>query len=86
MATAVFPKDTAGIAIDAFARRPLWAMGLEYLHGTGHGVGAHMCVHEGALPCPRCCTEIVCRSHCHHVQSFGFDGTGATESEHGGEQ
>lgn len=47
MATAIFPEDTPGIAIDAFARRPLWALGLQYLHGTGHGVGAYMCVHEG---------------------------------------
>ena len=47
LATSIFPQNTPGGAIDAFARRPLWALGLQYLHGTGHGVGAYMCVHEG---------------------------------------
>jgi Xaa-Pro aminopeptidase len=36
----VFPTDTPGMAIDAMARAPLWREGLDYLHGTGHGVGA----------------------------------------------
>lgn len=44
---AVFPEQTPGIALDAFARRPLWGMGLNYRHGTGHGVGAALNVHEG---------------------------------------
>jgi len=47
LATAVFPPSTPGIAIDALARMPLWAMGLNYRHGTGHGVGAALNVHEG---------------------------------------
>ena len=44
---AVFPTGTPGLALDAFARAPLWAMGLNYRHGTGHGVGAALNVHEG---------------------------------------
>jgi Xaa-Pro aminopeptidase len=42
-----FPKDTRGVDIDAFARRALWAAGLDYGHGTGHGVGSFLSVHEG---------------------------------------
>eukprot|EP00210_Caulerpa_lentillifera_P005501 g5261.t1 len=49
LATARFPTDTPGVALDALARRPLWSMGLDYRHGTGHGVGAHMCCHEGPI-------------------------------------
>jgi Xaa-Pro aminopeptidase len=45
--TAVFPKGTTGHILDAFARRPLWAAGLDYKHGTGHGVGCFLNVHEG---------------------------------------
>lgn len=40
--TAVFPKGTSGFAIDAFARQFLWKEGLDYLHGTGHGVGSFL--------------------------------------------
>ena len=47
IATAVFPTGVAGAQIDAFARRSLWAAGLDYDHGTGHGVGAYLSVHEG---------------------------------------
>ncbi|KAJ7154608.1 peptidase M24, structural domain-containing protein [Mycena filopes] len=49
--TAVFPEGTTGmtfvIACDAFARRALWQDGLDYRHGTGHGVGHYLNVHEG---------------------------------------
>ncbi|CAM9446908.1 unnamed protein product, partial [Phaeothamnion confervicola] len=44
---AVFPEGTSGALIDSFARRALWAAGLDYPHGTGHGVGAALNVHEG---------------------------------------
>lgn len=44
---AVFPAGTTGFMLDALARAPLWSMGLEYRHGTGHGVGASLNVHEG---------------------------------------
>jgi len=47
LAEAVFPEGTAGSQLDALARRPLWAAGLDYDHGTGHGVGSRLCVHEG---------------------------------------
>ncbi len=47
LATAVFPKGTAGSQLDALARYPLWQAGLDYDHGTGHGIGAALCVHEG---------------------------------------
>jgi Xaa-Pro aminopeptidase len=40
--TAVFPKGTSGFALDAFARQFLWKEGLDYLHGTGHGVGSYL--------------------------------------------
>lgn len=42
-----FPEGTTGAALDAFARRPLWEAGLDYGHGTGHGVGSYLSVHEG---------------------------------------
>ncbi|KAJ1979820.1 hypothetical protein H4R35_001359 [Dimargaris xerosporica] len=44
---AVFPKGTSGYLLDPLARRPLWAVGLDYRHGTGHGVGSFLNVHEG---------------------------------------
>jgi len=47
LATAVFPKGTRGSQLDSFARRPLWEAGLDYAHGTGHGVGSFLAVHEG---------------------------------------
>ena len=47
VATAVFPAGTCGGQIDSFARRPLWEAGLDFAHGTGHGVGAYLSVHEG---------------------------------------
>jgi Xaa-Pro aminopeptidase len=47
LATARFPKGTTGAQLDAFARRALWARGLDYDHGTGHGVGSYLGVHEG---------------------------------------
>ncbi len=47
LATAIFPDGTRGSQIDAFARQHLWAAGLDYAHGTGHGVGSFLAVHEG---------------------------------------
>ncbi|KAM3704873.1 hypothetical protein ACJW30_03G039600 [Castanea mollissima] len=44
---AVFPESTPGFVLDAFARSFLWKIGLDYRHGTGHGVGAALNVHEG---------------------------------------
>jgi Xaa-Pro aminopeptidase len=42
-----FPKGTRGVDIDAFARIALWKAGVDYAHGTGHGVGSYLSVHEG---------------------------------------
>jgi Xaa-Pro aminopeptidase len=47
IARAVFPEGTSGAQIDSFARAPLWAAGLDFDHGTGHGVGSYLSVHEG---------------------------------------
>jgi len=44
---AVFPKGTAGSQLDVLARLPLWELGLDYRHGTGHGIGYCLAVHEG---------------------------------------
>jgi Xaa-Pro aminopeptidase len=46
---AVFPKGTSGFALDTMARQFLWAEGLDYRHGTGHGVGSFLNVHEGPI-------------------------------------
>ena len=42
-----FPNKTLGIQIDVIARHNLWNLGLDYNHGTGHGVGNFLLVHEG---------------------------------------
>ena len=45
--SAIFPKNTTGIQLDTLARMNLWKVGLDYRHGTGHGVGHFLNVHEG---------------------------------------
>jgi Xaa-Pro aminopeptidase len=47
IARAVFPDGTTGAQLDSFARQYLWAAGLDFEHGTGHGVGSYSSVHEG---------------------------------------
>ncbi len=47
LALAVFPSGTAGCQLDTFARQHLWSAGVDYAHGTGHGVGSFLSVHEG---------------------------------------
>jgi Xaa-Pro aminopeptidase len=47
IARAVFPEGTTGAQLDSFARQFLWAQGLDFDHGTGHGVGSYLSVHEG---------------------------------------
>jgi Xaa-Pro aminopeptidase len=47
LSTVKFPKGTKGVQLDAIARLPLWMEGKDYNHGTGHGVGSFMNVHEG---------------------------------------
>lgn len=47
LASAVFPRGTTGHQLDALARMPLWKAGRNFGHGTGHGIGYYLCVHEG---------------------------------------
>jgi Xaa-Pro aminopeptidase len=47
IATAIFPENTSGAQLDTLARLPLWQAGLDFDHGTGHGVGSYLSVHEG---------------------------------------
>ena len=47
IATAVFPENTSGAQLDPLARTALWEAGLDFDHGTGHGVGSYLSVHEG---------------------------------------
>jgi Xaa-Pro aminopeptidase len=47
LATAVFPAGTSGVQLDILARKHLWQKGIDYRHGTGHGVGFCLNVHEG---------------------------------------
>jgi Xaa-Pro aminopeptidase len=49
IATLVFPDGVPGVRLDAFARAALWQAGLDYDHGTGHGVGSYLSVHEGPI-------------------------------------
>jgi len=47
IATAIFPENTTGAQLDTLARVSLWQAGLDFDHGTGHGVGSYLSVHEG---------------------------------------
>lgn len=47
LSAARFPVGTTGAQLDALARAPIWDLGLDYAHGTGHGVGSFLSVHEG---------------------------------------
>ena len=49
LAKMIFPAGTRGSALDTLARGPLWEAGLQFSHGTGHGVGCWLNVHEGPL-------------------------------------
>jgi Xaa-Pro aminopeptidase len=53
IATLVFPRGVGGAHLDSFARRALWQVGLDYDHGTGHGVGSYLSVHEGPVSLSR---------------------------------
>jgi Xaa-Pro aminopeptidase len=58
LARTVFPHGVAGAHLDAVARRPLWALGLDYDHGTGHGVGNYLSVHEGPVSLSRAARNV----------------------------
>ena len=49
----MFPQGVGGAHLDSFARRALWQVGLDYDHGTGHGVGSYLSVHEGPVSLSR---------------------------------
>lgn len=49
----------AGHRIECIARAPLWSVGLDYRHGTGHGVGSFLCVHEGEFPARQCSPSLL---------------------------
>ena len=53
IATLVFPQGLTGAHLDGFARGALWRVGLDYDHGTGHGVGSYLSVHEGPVSLSR---------------------------------
>jgi Xaa-Pro aminopeptidase len=53
IATLRFPEGVGGSHLDAFARQALWSVGLDFDHGTGHGVGAYLSVHEGPMSLSR---------------------------------
>jgi len=49
LGTTVFPSKIKGNCLDSFARQYLWEVGLDYGHGTGHGIGSYLNVHEGPM-------------------------------------
>jgi Xaa-Pro aminopeptidase len=49
LACARFPAGTTGLQIDGIARAPLWKAGIDFDHGTGHGIGSYLAVHEGPI-------------------------------------
>ncbi len=59
IAAARFPKGTRGGDLDPFARRALWQHGLDYDHGTGHGIGSYLSVHEGPQSISRAATAVL---------------------------
>ncbi|MFC0384784.1 aminopeptidase P family protein [Muricoccus vinaceus] len=61
LAATRFPAGVAGPHLDAIARRPLWEAGLDYDHGTGHGVGAFLSVHEGPAAFSRSAANVALR-------------------------
>jgi Xaa-Pro aminopeptidase len=62
LATLRFPEGVAGPHIDAVARRPVWELGLDYDHGTGHGVGSFLSVHEGPVSISRAAKVVPIRA------------------------
>ncbi len=56
----VFPKGTSGAQLDSFARAALWQAGLDFAHGTGHGVGSYLGVHEGPQRIAKLGTAALC--------------------------
>lgn len=61
LATLRFPEGVAGPHLDAVARAPLWQAGLDYDHGTGHGIGSFLSVHEGPVSISRAARPVPLR-------------------------
>ncbi len=76
LATARFPSGVAGPHLDALARRPLWDAGLDYDHGTGHGVGSFLSVHEGPAAFSRAARVVPLRKGMILSDEPGFYATG----------
>lgn len=76
LATARFPAGVAGPHLDALARRPLWDAGLDYDHGTGHGVGSFLSVHEGPAAFSRAARLVALREGMILSDEPGFYATG----------
>ncbi len=77
LATVRFPEGVAGPHLDALARRPLWDDGLDYDHGTGHGIGSFLSVHEGPAGISRTAKAIALRPGMILSDEPGFYRTGA---------
>jgi Xaa-Pro aminopeptidase len=76
LATLRFPAGVAGPHLDALARRPLWDAGLDYDHGTGHGVGSFLSVHEGPAAFSRAARVVPLREGMILSDEPGFYATG----------
>ncbi|MBR0671543.1 aminopeptidase P family protein [Roseomonas soli] len=76
LATARFPTGVAGPHLDALARRALWDEGLDYDHGTGHGVGSFLSVHEGPVAFSRTARVVPLREGMILSDEPGFYATG----------
>ncbi|MEO8558478.1 MAG: M24 family metallopeptidase [Rhodospirillales bacterium] len=77
LATARFPVGTTGSQLDALARRPLWQIGLDYEHGTGHGVGSYLSVHEGPQRISKMASTVALRPGMIVSNEPGYYKTGA---------
>ncbi|MBR0659068.1 aminopeptidase P family protein [Roseomonas oryzicola] len=76
LATAKFPAGVAGPHLDALARRALWDAGLDFDHGTGHGVGSFLSVHEGPVAFSRAARVVPLREGMILSDEPGFYATG----------
>lgn len=77
IATVRFPKGTTGSQIDVLARRPLWEIGCDYDHGTGHGVGSYLSVHEGPQRIAKAANSVALRPGMILSNEPGYYKTGA---------
>ena len=77
LATAKFPEGTTGSQLDALARAPLWIVGLDYDHGTGHGVGSFLGVHEGPQRISKAANDVALRPGMIVSNEPGYYKTGA---------